>query len=261
MRSAGASKNLAQRIVAEIMRHGRSGIRTEELRLLTATLLRSESARIAARYELRNAVLDLGPTGYWFENLIGALYESMGFRVEIGSILDGRCITHEVDVIATKRDRRVLVECKFRNGTGMRCDSKVALYVQARATDLKESPKGISFDQFLLVANTKFTSEAIRYASCVGLGLLGWDFPKGRGLQNLIEEHKLHPLTSLTTITHAEKRKLLRHGVITCRELPKATETMDQLGIDEERQRLIEEEVVEIVGDPTEDAPEDDATP
>lgn len=249
IRAAGATKALAEQIVGQVRGLARPGIRTLELRQLTAALLRAESPRAATRYELRNAVLDLGPTGYWFENLIGALYAAKGYRVEVGKILEGRCISHEVDVIAQKQDHRVLVECKFRNGPGMRCDSKVALYVQARAVDLKENREGVPFDSFCLVANTKFTSEAIRYANCVGLDLLGWDHPSGRGLQTLIEEHGLHPLTCLTTLTEDEKRKLLKGGAVLSRELGDSPELLDALRLDEARIEAIVAEVAQITRD------------
>jgi len=48
-----------------------------------------------------------------------------------------------------------------------------------------------------LVTNTKFTSEALRYCSCVGVELLGWNWPKGKGLEDLIDAKKLYPITIL----------------------------------------------------------------
>ena len=261
IRAAGASKDLAQRIVGQVLSHARPGIHTTELRRLTSTYLRAESPRTATRYELRNAVLDLGPTGYWFENLIGALHEAQGYRVELGKILEGRCISHEVDVIADRGDERVLVECKFRNGPGQRCDSKVALYVRARALDLAENRHAIPYTTFRLVANTKFTSEAIRYARCVGLDLLGWDHPTGRGLQCLIEEYRLHPLTSLATLTDPEKRKLLSGGIILCRELRDSPPLLDGLGLDEERIAMVHDEIATVIDDAEPSGEGDDADP
>jgi len=49
----------------------------------------------------------------------------------------------------------------------------------------------------ILVTNTKFTSKSIRYSKCVGVELLGWRYPIKKGLESLIEEKGLYPLTIL----------------------------------------------------------------
>ncbi|HLR91356.1 MAG TPA: hypothetical protein VK040_10390 [Balneolaceae bacterium] len=67
--------------------------------------------------------------------------------------------------------------------------------------------------------NTRFTSDAIQYGKCVGLLLTSWDYPRGNGLKDRIDKSGLHPLTALTTLTKAEKTKLLDEGIVLCKEL------------------------------------------
>ena len=69
------------------------------------------------------------------------------------------------------------------------------------------------------MTNTRFTRNAIRYAQCSNLRLVGWDYPRTRGLLNLIEEAGVHPLTCLTTLTDGEKRRLLEQKIVLCKQI------------------------------------------
>ena len=72
---------------------------------------------------------------------------------------------------------------------GGKTDIKDALYVKARYDDLKQAPLQSSrVDEGWLVTNTRFTQNAIRYARCSNLTLVGWDYPRTRGLLDMIEQ-------------------------------------------------------------------------
>ena len=102
--------------------------------------------------------------------------------------MQGACVSHEIDVIAEKTTAALVIECKFHNQPGTKSDVKVALYVQARFEDIqkqwqKQPEPSRKFHEVWLATNTKLTSDAIQYASCVGLKAIGWDYPPNNGLQ------------------------------------------------------------------------------
>ena len=51
-----------------------------------------------------------------------------------------------------------------------------------------------------MVTNTKFTTKAVRYSECVGVELLGWNYPKGKGLEYVVDSQKLYPITVLPSL-------------------------------------------------------------
>ena len=87
--------------------------------------------------------------------------------------------------------------------------------------------------------NTRFTSDALQYGNCVGLMLVSWDHPKGHGLKERVDRLGLHPLTSLTTLTKAEKSKLLDKGIVLCKEINENPSLLEQIGIPKQRQKNI----------------------
>ena len=44
--------------------------------------------------------MELGPSGFPFEKLVGKILEQEGFETRVGVIVQGNCVQHEVDVIA-----------------------------------------------------------------------------------------------------------------------------------------------------------------
>ena len=111
--------------------------------------------------------------------------------------MQGEFVRHEVDVVATKANYQIYVECKFHNNEGHRNDIKTVLYVKARWDDLKNGPDGKYLHEFYVSSNTAFSSDAIAYAKGVGLKLLGVNAPEKESLLDKIKIHKLYPITSL----------------------------------------------------------------
>ena len=62
--------------------------------------------------------MELGPSGFPFENFIGHIFRHDGYSTDVGVIMQGNCVTHEVDVLACKDDRCYIVECKYHNQAG-----------------------------------------------------------------------------------------------------------------------------------------------
>jgi len=105
----------------------------------------------------------------------------------------GKCIPHEVDVVAYNDKELIFCEAKYHNELGTKSDVKVALYIKARFDDLKHgtfdygSP-GRALTEGLLITNTKFSTTAIQYGKCENLRMIGWNYPEKGNLRDLIME-------------------------------------------------------------------------
>jgi len=210
---AGASKELTDKIAEEIQKKVYDGITTKEILDLTLSLL-GEEPQSAARYDLKRAVMSIGPAGFPFENFMAEVLQNYGYTTKVGEVLKGRCVKHEIDIVAQKDGKRYMIECKYHNASGVYTDLKVALYTYARFLDLKDD-----FDQPWLVSNTKCTTEAINYAKCVGLKVTGWRYPPGESLDNLIEQRKLYPVTILKSVDESVKSRLFQAKIMLAKDL------------------------------------------
>jgi hypothetical protein len=218
---AGATSTVRARVLAEIIHELLPFMSTETIYRRAFDLLKTiEQTPVAARYSLKRALFALGPSGFPFEQFLAEVLRAHGWNVQTDQMLTGRCAPHEVDVLAKKDGRTVGIEAKFHNEAGGKTDIKDALYVHARYEDLRLAPTESSrVDEGWLVTNTEFTRNAIRYARCSNLTLLGWDYPRSRGLMQMIEEAKVHPLTALTTLSEGEKRRLMENKIVLCKDV------------------------------------------
>jgi hypothetical protein len=133
-----------------------------------------------------------------------------------------------------KDNERIAAEVKYHNNGGLKSDIKVALYVQARFEDIKAAAKldgEHDFTTRMLITNTKFTEQAEVYAECIGLVLLSWDYPERGNLRELIEESGVHPLSCVTTISGAQKRRLMEQGIVLTRQLYEHIPVLQSLGL------------------------------
>lgn len=215
----GASPTLISKIVRHIKSELREGMTTSEIYRHAFSVLHQNQRPAALRYNLKKAIMDLGPSGYPFEMFIGKLLENQGYKTKVGRIIKGFCVSHEIDVIAQKGNQNIMVECKFHNQPGIKTDVKVALYVQARFEDIKKIKKDIRFNEAWLVTNTKLTKDAVKYCHCAGIKAIGWSYPKKGNFQEIIENSGLVPLTCLTTLNTYQKRRLIEKRIILCREI------------------------------------------
>lgn len=236
LKRAGAALNVAEQISEEIKKEIHNGITTQEIYSRAFVLLREARHAVAARYSLKRAVLDFGPSGFPFESYIAELYRSEGYDTKVDQIVKGTCVEHEVDVVITKGSSIMYAEAKFHNTAGFKTDLKTVLYVQARIDDIGRG-KG------LVVTNTKFTSKAIQYATCAGLELLGWDYPQVGTLHDRIEKAGLYPVTALTTLSGREKTALLGERIVLCTALPEKTDALARAGVVGGRADSVLEEV------------------
>jgi hypothetical protein len=224
------------------------GARSKEIYARAFALLRKEGRPVAARYALRRALLELGPTGHPFEDFVSHLYRKEGWRVETRKILQGKCVAHEVDFYAEHPEQGVHIaaELKYHNDPGYKTDLKVALYVKSRFEDIfscDTAKHTCPIDRGLLVTNTKFTSEAIAYAECAGVELLGWGYPTNNSLFMRMSRAKVYPITTLTGISQAEKRLCIENGLIAADEAAQDPHLLDPLRLSPERVGMVLAEI------------------
>lgn len=239
LQRSGASDQVVERVVSRILTILEDGMTTNLIYKLAFQELEKIERRTAARYSLRRALTDLGPSGFPFEFFVSEVFRSQGYQTKTGQIIQGKCITHEVDVVAMKPKELIVCELKFHNTQRMKSDVKVALYVKARFDDILASPKmresGIEKIEGRLITNTKFTHNALKYAECVGLDLISWSYPDQGNLHDLIVASGLHPLTCLTTLPDREKRILLKSGTVLCKSLADNPHVLSRLGLKDEK--------------------------
>lgn len=231
---AGASKLIIKEITERIAAKLVPGMTTKEIyREAFALLKDKEKSPVAAKYSLKKAVFDLGPSGFPFEDFVAEIYRAKGHNASTGVILKGKCAEHEVDLFAIhKGGKRHGAEIKFHNRQGIKTDLKVALYVHSRFNDLISADK---VDEGALITNTRFTKNAISYGECVGLKMISWDYPKENNLYSLIEETGLHPITCLTTIPKNDKNRLIDNDVVLCRDIKGNSSLLKKHGISTDR--------------------------
>jgi len=244
IRKVGADEKEVQEILEHLKGELYEGISTKTIYNRAFNLLKKRNSLSASKYKLKKAIYELGPTGFPFEHFIAAILKYSGYKVEVGKILQGKCVTHEVDVIAKKDNKTIWIECKFHNKQGQICNVKAPLYVHSRFMDIEnfnksKIPNPQPFREGWLVTNTRFTTEALKYGKCANLYLLSWDYPFKNGLKDRIDQTGLYPITVSILLTAREKQFLLSRDVVLCRELIKDNFYLDHLEISGSRKTRI----------------------
>ncbi len=225
LKRSGAKEEIVAEILEHIDREIYDGVTTDWIYKHAFELLEKKADHATRfRYSLRRAVADLGPSGFPFERFVSEVFKAHGYTTRVGQKIKGKCVTHEIDVIAENTEEIVTAELKFHNKLFIKTDLKVALYVDARFKDIANS--GFYKDKKArpyLITNTKFSSNAIKYSECAGLEVMGWDYPRrsSGNLHDFIQESQIHPITALTAFSKKDQRNLLDAGFVTCRDIKK----------------------------------------
>ena len=230
---SGADREQADAIIETIIDDSPPYTNTKKIYGLARKYLRQINHASGLRYSLKKALFRLGPSGYPFEKYIGEILKNYDYGVEIGSLVNGKCVKHEIDVLAVNDNEVLAVECKYRNNGGSTIDVKTAMYVHSRFRDLESVIKtvypGKSF-RGMLITNTRFTTDAIQYAECTGMDLKSWRYPETGGLQEMVEEKKLYPVTVLSGVRSRLIKTLFDNDIILLKDLAvMKTETMMKL--------------------------------
>ncbi|GAB1371945.1 hypothetical protein MASR1M45_20070 [Candidatus Kapaibacterium sp.] len=251
LKKSGAEPNVINQILQDIESWLFTGISTKEIYKKAFSLLKKSKYSSAARYSLKKAIMELGPSGFPFEQFIGALLRYQGFDVKVGQTVEGQCITHEVDVIATSNNKQYLVECKFYNTQGKFANVHVPLYIHSRVNDIIRKRSGLPEFKDLnfygwIVTNTRFTSDAEAYGKCAGLQLMSWDFPAGHSLKNMVEKNGFYPITALSSLEKFHKQLLISREIVLCRQIVESPKVLDITGMKPNKIKKVLEEATEL---------------
>jgi len=222
----GASDNLAGKIAETIQEEAYPGIKTFEIFKRVKELLDKELPHAALKFDLKRAMRKLGPAGFHFEKYISEIFSREGFETKINQYISGKCARYEIDFVSQKNNLFYFGECKYRNLAGDKVDLNVCLINYARFLDIKngnyfkDKKLGDKKIKPIIVTNAKFTSQAVKYSKCQGTELLGWNYPKNKGLEYLIDNQKLYPITILPSFKgflmniFVEERMMLAQDIL-----------------------------------------------
>ena len=244
--NSGASLDTAKGIVEVLKEKIHQGITTNKIHSMAFRMLKKHSLKSASCYYLKKGIMELGPTGYPFETFISYIFREQNYHTERSVILQGKCVSHEIDVIARKEEEIMIMECKYKNTSGVAVDVKVPLYINSRFQDILDNGLVTSpFNKYKgwIVTNSRFTEDAKQFAKCKGIHLLSWDYPFNNSLKKIIDTFKLYPVTCLNTITKNEKSWLLNKKIVLVKELINNKKSLINAGVSSKRLSKVMNEI------------------
>lgn len=221
---SGVSEDIADRIADEVEKRVMEGMQTKEIYDMVVALLEREAPAASRRYDLRNAILRLGPAGFDFEKYIAELLAAYGYKTELPPILEGICITHEVDVLAEKDGRVAMIEAKLRQELGIFITIKDTMSTWARFLDIIDASKvgkAPRLDECWIMTNSRLSTQSIQYGHCKNMVMLSWDHPKERPLPRWIDDVSLYPVTILKGVDANKLRAFSAANIMLLRDLVK----------------------------------------
>jgi hypothetical protein len=223
----GASRQIAEKIAHDIEEQIYDGIDTRDILQMIYSQLRQFKPEISHLTDLRKALSLISPRA--FEIYIQHLLQEHGYDVTPNQIVQGKCITHEIDAIASKGDQMYFVEIKhhvnYHSPTGLD-ESRIARAVFEDITEgYQAGMNPYQINRAMIVTNTKFSEHSLRYSQCRGIDQIGWSFPIHQGLQDLIEEKRFHPLTCLKELDKDLYHSLTSTGIIALKQIINTSST------------------------------------
>ncbi len=216
---AGADPELCAHIVDSLEKKLYSGMHTREILNIIRSMLKGADKTSAVRYGLKEAISKLDPEFHEFEFFIARLLRYDGYKTQRSPepMVEGHCIEHEIDVVATRGAEVAIVECKHHYKDHTFTGLDVPMRQWARLDDIVAGYRGkrknsINATSAWVVTNTKYSEHARRYARCRAVTLIGWNYPREGGLNEMIEKHHAYPLT-MAGLSRAEREKLVGSGI------------------------------------------------
>ncbi|CAN0376770.1 unnamed protein product, partial [Ectocarpus sp. 4 AP-2014] len=160
----GAEESFVDQIISTVVDELYQGISTKEIYNRAFALLKKKKPVLASKYKLKKAIYELGPTGFPFENFVSAVLKYSGYKTKVGEYVQGKCVAHEIDVIAKKNNHTTIIECKFHSEEGLNCNVKIPLYINSRYQDIKNNwpskkDNVRKLTEGWVVTNTRFTKD------------------------------------------------------------------------------------------------------
>lgn len=251
LKKSGADDAVAKAIVKKIESELYEGITSKKIYKRAFQELKSVSNAHAARYNLRSALIGLGPAGFFFEKFIAKMFQEQQFQTKTNVSLEGKCISHEIDVILKSNNRVSMMECKFHSSQGAKTDVKVPMYILSRFNDVKNLEYHLfqpneKISNCIIVTNNRFSTDAIQFGECSGLKMLSWNYPEGNAIKEIIDLHAVYPVTCLTTLSQSEKEKIMILECITVKDLVKNPKILNQIELSHNRIKNILKEANQL---------------
>lgn len=219
---SGVDKKTVDKILASVEKQLRPNIKTADLFALIKSELENKKPWAAARYDLRNAIIKLGPAGFNFEKYVASILTAYGYKTETPEEYQGACIKHEVDVTAEKDGRTSFIEAKFRHNFHAAINIKDTLSTWARFLDLVDGAKVEQcphFDEAWIVTNARFTDQSLKFGHCKNMMMIGWNHPKERSFAHMVDVDALFPITIIPELTKAELDSFAKADLMLCKEV------------------------------------------
>ncbi|RMD51369.1 hypothetical protein D6827_02370 [Candidatus Parcubacteria bacterium] len=241
IRRAGITGSQVKFISKQVANQVREGMTTKEIYRIVKNELKKVNVGSVYRYDLKNALLRLGPAGYKFEKYVASIlkaYRYDAYNPEYD--LQGACVGHEVDVIAERDGRRIFIEAKFRNDFFDFVNLKDTMATWTRFLDLVDGAslgKCEHFDECWIITNARFSDRAEKLGVCKGIHLVGWNFPKEASFGHMVDNALLYPLTIINDLTDNELDILASKDIMLCKEVLEyeAVDLAEILGADLQR--------------------------
>ena len=247
-RRAGANKKTAQQILKNVRSQVYQGIHTKDIYKLVLQAISKQVGKTGLhhRYQLKDAIMNMGPTGFPFENYVGKILSHYGFEiVGLRNKVRGKCAVHEIDLIGKFEQKKFMIECKHSSVRGSFIGLKVALYTHARFLDTLPS-----FEGEAIVCNAKVSQSAKQYSKCIGQKILSWRYPPEKSLEKIIDDHKLYPITVLN-LSSKELEKFSLHNIMLLQDLLTIKESIlvKQTGLSYRRIHALSKLAEKIIND------------
>ena len=217
-------RNKAEEIAKEIEKNVSEGDTTRYIYKLILKELDKLEPISSFVYKLREAISKIDSLK--FELYIKQVLEANGYTCIWNKVINGDCITHQIDIIAEK-DFIYFVECKHHLNHHKMFGLGGVLEIQARLEDLKDGYKKgknkFNFKQAWLINNAKISNHAKRYAKAKNIKLTGWRFGGDESLEWLVQKKKIYPI-SVLKIDENSKKRLFNNNILTIQDLFKKSD-------------------------------------
>lgn len=247
LKKAGAKEDVIKQILEEITNTLYHEIKTKTIYQKAFDMLDAKNSITAKKYNLRNSLMKFGPDGFVFEGFVAKVFDYIGYTTVLNSIISGKFVTHEIDVLAAKENTQIFVECKYHLNSEKRVGVQVPLYVNSRVNDIiavrkkNKNYKGFNFEGEI-VTNTRFSADSIAFGEGVGLKLLGWDYPYHEGLKEIIENEKIYPITLISSIPLDVRKLMYKDNLTTTRQILENNSILDSYKMSQDKkQRIIDQ--------------------
>jgi Holliday junction resolvase-like predicted endonuclease len=218
----GATHEVAVGVANRVEQRIYDGIESKRILSMIFRQLGRYHPAVKHHTDLRRALAMMEPKPD-FEEYIRMLLKEQGYQVTSNEIVRGKCVEHEIDSIASKDGKTYIVEVKHHSNHHTLSGLDVDRISRAIFEDITEGFKlglnSINVEKAIIVCNVKLSEHAKRYADCRGIEHIGWRYPPDHGIDRMIEEKKLYPITYLKNLDSADMRRLTSGGVLLLKQL------------------------------------------